>query len=40
MASPILSAVRPFVFKLLFVLAVSAGVVGVIKFIRSIRRHR
>jgi hypothetical protein len=40
MAPGILSAVRPLAFKVLFILTVSGGVVGVIEFVRSIRRHR
>ncbi len=40
MATRILSAVRPLAFKVLFVLAISTVVVGVILFIRSVRRHR
>jgi len=39
MATRILSVVRPLAFKVLFVLAISTGVVGVILFIRSMRRR-
>lgn len=37
MATLILSVVRPLAFKLLFVLAISTLIVGVIQFVRSTR---
>lgn len=39
MATRILSVVRPLAFKVLLILAVSAGVFGVVQFIRSMWRR-
>jgi hypothetical protein len=39
MATGILAVVRPLEFRLLFVLTVSAAIVGVIQFFRSMPRH-